>query len=150
MKKWTWILIAVVLAGLIGGASVLYNQLSADYAPQQMVTEEVENLAPDFTVTDMEGNEVKSVSGNTCPRGDAYAKKELTNPTRIVTSTVRVAGGRLAMVSVKTESDIPKGKIFDCVKALKDVEVQAPVKIGDVIVENVAGTGVNVIATKNV
>ena len=99
---------------------------------------------------EMEGNEVKSVAGNTCPRGDAYARKELTNPTRIVTSTVRVNGGRLAMVSVKTESDIPKGKIFDCVKALRDVEVQAPVKIGDVIVENVAGTGVNIIATKNV
>jgi len=99
---------------------------------------------------EMEGNEVKSVAGNTCPRGDAYARKELTNPTRIVTSTVRVAGGRLAMVSVKTESDIPKSKIFDCVKALQDVEVKAPVKIGDVIVENVAGTGVNVIATKNV
>ena len=99
---------------------------------------------------EMEGNEVKSVAGNTCPRGDAYAKKELTNPTRIVTSTVRVAGGKLAMVSVKTQSDIPKDKIFDCVKALKDVELVAPVKIGDVVVENVAGTGVNVIATKNV
>ena len=99
---------------------------------------------------EMEGSEVKAVSGNTCPRGDAYARKELTNPTRIVTSTVRVAGGRLAMVSVKTASDIPKGKIFDCVKALKDVEVKAPVKIGDVIVENVAGTSVNIIATKNV
>ena len=99
---------------------------------------------------EMEGDEVKAVSGNTCPRGDAYARKELTNPTRIVTSTVRVAGGRLAIVSVKTASDIPKGKIFDCVKALKDVEVKAPVKIGDVIVENVAGTGVNIIATKNV
>lgn len=99
---------------------------------------------------EMEGSEVKTVSGNTCPRGDAYARKEMTNPTRIVTSTVRVAGGRLAMVSVKTASDIPKGKIFDCVKALKDVEVKAPVKIGDVIVENVAGTGVNIIATKNV
>lgn len=99
---------------------------------------------------EMEGSEVKAVSGNTCPRGDAYARKELTNPTRIVTSTVRVAGGRLAMVSVKTASDIPKGKIFDCVKALKDVEVKAPVKIGDVIVENVVGTGVNIIATKNV
>ena len=99
---------------------------------------------------EMEGSEVKAVSGNTCPRGDAYARKEMTNPTRIVTSTVRVAGGRLAMVSVKTASDIPKGKIFDCVKALKDVEVKAPVKIGDVIVENVAGTGVNIIATKTV
>ena len=98
----------------------------------------------------MEGNEVKSVSGNTCPRGDAYAKKELTNPTRIVTSTVRVSGGKLAMVSVKTQSDIPKNKIFDCVKALKDVELTAPVKIGDIVLQNVAGTGVNVIATKNV
>ena len=99
---------------------------------------------------EMEGKEVKNVTGNTCPRGVAYAKKELTNPTRIVTSTVRVAGGKLAMVSVKTQSDIPKDKIFDCVKALKDVELTAPVKIGDVVVENVAGTGVNVIATKNV
>ena len=59
MKKWTWILIAVVLVGLIGGASVLYNQLSVDYAPQQMVTQPVENLAPDFTVTDKDGNGVK-------------------------------------------------------------------------------------------
>ena len=59
MKKWTWIVIAVVLAGLIGGASVLYNQLSVDFAPQQMVTQPVQNLAPDFTVTDKDGNEVK-------------------------------------------------------------------------------------------
>ena len=99
---------------------------------------------------EMEGSEVKAVSGNPCPRGDAYARKEMTNPTRIVTSTVRVAGGWLALVSVKTASDIPKGKIFDCVKALKDGEVKAPVKIGDVIVEIVAGTGVNIFATKNV
>ena len=53
------------------------------------------------------------------------------------------------MVSVKTKEDIPKGKIFDCVKALKNVEVAAPVHIGDVLVKNVAGTGVDVIATKN-
>ena len=98
----------------------------------------------------IENGEVTNVTGNTCPRGAAYAKKELTNPTRIVTSTVRVAGGKLAMVSVKTKSDIPKDKIFDCVKALKDVEMIAPVKIGDVVLENVAGTGVDVVATKNV
>ena len=54
------------------------------------------------------------------------------------------------MVSVKTKNDIPKGKIFDCVKALKGVEVEAPVHIGDVIVADVAGTGVDVIATKEV
>ena len=54
------------------------------------------------------------------------------------------------MVSVKTKEDIPKGKIFDCVKALKTVEVTAPVHIGDVIMKDVAGTGVDVVATKNV
>ena len=101
-------------------------------------------------MVEMDGDTVKAVSGNTCPRGDAYAHKELTNPTRIVTSTVRVAGGHLPMVSVKTEKDIPKGKIFDCVRALKEIEVQAPVRIGDVIVENVADTSVRVVATKNV
>ena len=99
---------------------------------------------------EMDGAEVVSVTGNTCKRGDDYARKEVTNPTRIVTSSVRITGGALAAVSCKTESDIPKGKIFDICKELKNVEVKAPVHIGDVLVENVAGTGVNVIATKNV
>ena len=98
----------------------------------------------------MENGEVVSVTGNTCPRGDAYARKEVTNPTRIVTSTVRVTGGKLAMASVKTASDIPKGRIFDCVKALKDVEIPAPVTIGQVVLKDAAGTGVDIIATKNV
>ena len=99
---------------------------------------------------EMEGAEVKSVSGNTCPRGDAYARKELTNPTRIVTSTVRVTGGTLGMVSVKTSADIPKGKIFDCVKELQAIDIPAPVAIGDVIIADVCGTGVSIVATKNV
>ena len=79
---------------------------------------------------ELENGQVVSVTGNTCPRGDAYAKKELTNPTRIVTSTVRVLGGKLPMVSVKTESDIPKSKIFDCVKALKDAALEEKNKNG--------------------
>lgn len=98
----------------------------------------------------MENGEVVSVTGNTCKRGDDYARKEVTNPTRIVTSSVKIEGGTLAAVSVKTKQDIPKGKIFDCVTALKDVTVKAPVHIGDVIVSNVADTGVDIIATKNV
>ena len=101
-------------------------------------------------IVTMEDGAVASVTGNTCPRGDAYARKEVTAPTRIVTSTVRVTGGTLAMVSCKTRSDIPKGKIFDVVRALKDVEVPAPITIGQVLAENVAGTGVDVIATKGV
>lgn len=99
---------------------------------------------------EMNNGEVVSVTGNTCPRGDAYARKEVTNPTRIVTSTVRVSNGAAVMVSCKTKEDIPKGKIFEVTKALTDVVVPAPVKIGDVVLSNVAGTGVDVIATKNV
>lgn len=99
---------------------------------------------------EMNQGKVISVTGNTCKRGDVYARKEVTNPTRIVTSSVMVEGGNLAVVSVKTKEDIPKEKIFECIKALKGVKVQAPVQIGDVIVKNVAGTGVDMVATKNV
>ena len=91
-----------------------------------------------LTVT-MEGGEVKTVTGNTCPRGEAYAKKELTDPTRIVTSTVKVKGGRLAMASVKTANDIPKGKIFECVKAIQHIELEAPVTIGQVVLADEIG-----------
>ncbi|MCB7320510.1 DUF1667 domain-containing protein [Lacrimispora sp. 210928-DFI.3.58] len=99
---------------------------------------------------ELENGEIVSVSGYTCKRGDVYARKEVTNPTRIVTSTVMVEGGRADMVSVKTKEDIPKDKIFACVKALKGITVKAPVHIGDVILKDVAGTGVDIVATKDV
>lgn len=99
---------------------------------------------------EMEGGQVIKVSGNTCKRGEVYARKEVTNPTRIVTSTVKVVNGKTDMVSVKTKEDIPKEKIFDCVRALKGVRVEAPVRIGDVVAGNIAGTGVDVAATGNV
>jgi CxxC motif-containing protein len=102
-----------------------------------------------ITVT-LDNGEVTDVTGNTCKRGDVYARKEVTNPTRVVTSSVRVSGVRIAMVSCKTAGDIPKGKIFDCCKAIQSIEVQAPVKIGDIILKDVCGTGVDVIATKEV
>ena len=88
-----------------------------------------------ITVT-MDGSTVTAVTGNTCPRGDAYARKEVTNPTRIVTSTVRVNGGIYPMAN--------------CVNALKDITVNAPLKIGDVVLSDVAGTGVDIIAARNV
>lgn len=97
---------------------------------------------------EMDGGQVVSVNGNTCKRGDDYARKELTDPRRIVTSTVPVAGGNLPVVSVKTATDIPKNKIRECLLALEGVTLAAPVQIGDVIVENVADTGVDVVATK--
>ena len=98
----------------------------------------------------IENGTVLSVEGNTCKRGAIYGKKEVTDPTRIVTTTVHVSGGVENMVSVKTQSDIPKDKIFDCIHALKNITVSAPVHIGDVILKDVAHTGVAFIATKNV
>lgn len=96
------------------------------------------------------GSEIINLTGNTCKRGDTYARREITSPSRTVTSTVRVTGGTLPAVSVKTRSDIPKDKIFECIRCLKDVSVKAPVHIGEVILSNAAGTGVDIIATKNV
>lgn len=101
-----------------------------------------------LTVT-IDGENI-TVSGNTCPHGAEYAKKEVTNPTRVVTSSVGISGAGIARVSVKTSNDVPKDKIFDCMREIRRVTVKAPVHIGDVIIRNCAGTGVDVIATKNV
>lgn len=106
-------------------------------------------LGCSITVT-LNGKEVTSVTGNTCSRGAIYAKKEVTDPTRIVTSSVRVTGGTAPMVSVKTIEDIPKSMIFDCTNALKGITVAAPVRIGDVILPDVCGTHIPVVATKNI
>ena len=97
-----------------------------------------------------DGDTVTAVRGNTCPRGDAYARKEVTHPTRIVTSTVRVQGGAAPMVSCKTRSDIPKDKIFAVAAALKTVEATAPIAIGGVVLPPVARTPVGAFPTKAV
>ncbi|QAT49033.1 DUF1667 domain-containing protein [Caproiciproducens sp. NJN-50] len=101
---------------------------------------------------ELDGRNIVSVTGNTCPRGDAYARKEVTNPTRIVTSTVRVSGSitGAATVSCKTRTDVPKQKIFEVIRGIKDITIPAPVHIGDVIRPDVAGTGVDLVATKDV
>lgn len=88
------------------------------------------------------------VTGHTCPRGEAYGKAELVNPTRMVTGLVRVAGMRKPL-PVKTKTAVPKGKINDVLFALSQTTVQLPVKIGDVIIPDVAGTAVDVVATAN-
>ena len=88
------------------------------------------------------------VTGNGCPRGEEYGKSELVNPTRMVTGLVRVAGMRKPL-PVKTKTAIPKGKINETLFALHQTTVQLPVKIGDVIIPDVAGTGVDVVATAN-
>ena len=98
----------------------------------------------------MDKGAVVSVEGNTCQKGDIYARKEVTDPTRIVTSTVVIKDGDKPRLPVKTKSDIPKDKIFEVMKDIDAAVVTAPKHIGDVVVSNVAGTGVDVIATRNV
>ena len=99
-----------------------------------------------LTVT-IDGDDI-SVTGNTCPRGAAYGVTEVTNPTRTVTSSIKVIDNN--RVSCKTDNPIPKGKIFDVMSKIKETRVNAPVKIGDILIENVCDTGVNVVATKNI
>ena len=93
---------------------------------------------------------VISVEGNTCKRGREYGEKEVTAPARTVTTTVTVTGGKIPAVSVRTRKDIPKEKNFDCIRALKGIQIPAPVHTGDIILADAAGSGVDVVATKTV
>lgn len=99
---------------------------------------------------ELENGKPTAVTGNTCKRGAEYARKEVVDPRRIVTSTVRVLNGTAPVVSCKTASDIPKGRIFDVMAALAACTASAPVEIGDVLLQNVCGTGVDIVATKAV
>ena len=91
-----------------------------------------------------------AVSGNSCPRGAEYGKMELTHPTRVVTSTVRCTGGSRPRCPVKTSGPVPKDKIFAVMAALDGVELAAPIRIGQVVIPNVCGTGVDIVAAKNI
>ena len=89
------------------------------------------------------------VTGFGCARGVDYGKKELTNPTRVITSTVKIAGGIHKRLPVKTDKDIPKGMIQDAMKLLDSVELTAPVKVGDVVVPDICGTGAAWVASRD-
>ena len=100
-----------------------------------------------LTVEIGEKGEVLSVKGNTCKRGEKYAHDECTNPVRMLTTTVKVSGGSLPVIPVKTAAPIPKGKMFDCMKVINSVVVDAPVKMGEVLISNICDTGVDIVAT---
>lgn len=98
---------------------------------------------------ELEEGKVVSVTGNTCPRGVAYAKQECVDPLRMVTAVVPVEGSA-APLSVKTRTPIPKKEIKNCMKALAQAKLTAPIAAGAVVLADVCGTGVDVIATKSV
>ena len=99
-----------------------------------------------LTVT-VDGDKTR-VIGHSCPKGEKYGIDECVNPVRTVTSIVRVSNREDTMVSVKTAEPISKGNIFDIMEIIRKTQVEAPVSIGDVIIEDVFGT--NVIATKDI
>lgn len=90
------------------------------------------------------------VRGNSCKRGEQYGIKELTNPTRVLTTTVKLKNSPLKRLPVRSASPISKDIIFNCMKELDFLEVKAPVKSGDIIVKNILGTGVNIISTRSI
>lgn len=97
----------------------------------------------------MEDDTILEVTGNACPRGDTYARKELTNPTRMLTSTVKIEGAMYDRLPVITSTDIPKGKMFDIMTEIAKVSVVAPVVNKQVLIENVCGLGVDIIASRS-
>ena len=102
----------------------------------------------EMTVT-LEDGKFASVTGNTCPRGAKYAQDEVTAPKRMLTSTVNVEGGLLPLLPVVSATVLPKERVVECAAFLRGVTVKAPIKTGDVVVENILGLGVNVIASRD-
>ena len=91
-----------------------------------------------------------NVTGNFCKRGDAYGKAEVTNPVRVITSTVKIDSLVISRLPVKTDKPIPKELIFDVMSEINKLNVKAPIKTKDVLIENVLNTGSNVIATRTI
>lgn len=91
-----------------------------------------------------------NVTGNFCPRGKEYAISELTNPVRTITSSVKVSNRPYTLVSVKTTKPVPKEKIFDVMREIDKISVEAPVRIGQVVKTKVLGLDSDIVITKNI
>ena len=109
-------------------------------------------ICPNGCEIEAEFNEkgIQRLEGNTCDKGAEYVRKEIFSPERGLATSVRVESGPLPLVSVKTSKPIPKGRIIDVMKEVGKLKVSAPVKIGDILLENILGLGADLVATKNV
>jgi len=101
-----------------------------------------------LTVTKNDKDEI-IVSGNKCKRGEIYAKQELLNPVRVLTSTVKIKNAIVDRIPVKTEGEIPKEVLFEAMEIIKNTCLIAPVKCGDIIIENICDSNVNLVATRS-
>ncbi|MBQ7216741.1 MAG: DUF1667 domain-containing protein [Synergistaceae bacterium] len=102
-----------------------------------------------LTVSLDDAGEVVKVEGNTCPRGESYARSEVKDPRRVFASTVRVRGGKLPVCPVRSKTPAPKGKLFGIAEEVAKLEVDAPVRIGQVLIHGVCGTDVDIVASRD-
>lgn len=91
-----------------------------------------------------------NISGNQCKRGEIYVRNELSNPTRILTTTVKTIFPEIPRASVKTSEPIPKGLLMEAMKEINKVTIEKEMKIGDVVIENILNTNVNIVLTKEI
>lgn len=99
-----------------------------------------------ITVTG-EGNRIDSMEGYTCKRGEQYARDEFIHPVRILTSTVKVKNGKTPLVAVRSDKPVPKELLLKCMEVIKNSEITAPIKRKDVVIKDILGTGINIVAT---
>jgi len=90
-----------------------------------------------------------AVTGNACRKGEAYGKNELQNPVRVLTTTVKIDGANHRRCPVKTRGAIPKGLLFGAMKEIQKARLTSPVACGQVVTENLLGTGIDVVATRD-
>ena len=107
-------------------------------------------LGCEVTVRSDERGNIIEVLGNKCEKGEQYARDEHSHPKRILTTTVAIEGAKLPWLPLRTSGYLPKEKIFDCMNEIRKVKVKSPVKLGDRIIENILGLGVDVVATRDI
>jgi len=98
---------------------------------------------------EVQGKEALRVDGNTCPRGVKYAESEVSNPTRTFTSTIRVKNGALPVCPVRSRAPLPLERVFDVTREVAKISMSAPITIGQILIENVCGTGTDIVATRS-
>lgn len=109
-----------------------------------LLTVEIERSADGALV------EVRSVTGNSCPRGDKFAHQELTCPMRVLTTTVAVSGGDEALLPVRTAEAIPLAPHAQTMTLIRDLVVNAPIRMGDVVLEDLLGTNIDLVASMDI
>ena len=105
-------------------------------------------MCPNGCRLTVDENNGYAVTGNACPLGVEYGRAEVTDPRRVLTSTVRVSGGAYTRCPVKTTAGLPKAKVFEAMRLLNGLDLHAPVEQGQVILSNVLDSGADVVATR--